>query len=496
MKFTPICALIALLFSVNANAFDCQAGHFNAPVDTSTTTWYPLNFNETEPPLFPNNFNCLFNIMVPVGWSAVVRLTMNMTIPSDFAVSVRVFDNYGNSDAVYTATNEHFYFISNGGSIQLNTRQQNVRFGFNLRYYKSATVFDASHGNVTVSDLQPATYWAYLTSPIQIKADTRVSLVVKPPRDDETFQFLRGVMVYDGPDWNSKCLGNLLEIVKRKQQLVSSRQYMSVSMLSPYPQTGRTMLVFQDYQNTKDVVQYQGFACDRIEACGTVSMDGTNGPAAIATVMDDSTIGAEYLNSASGSGTLEVYIGGKTTSKANVVATYNLNETSLYLPQEFLGYVRTYVLTGTNAFLNFTRSSSQFSSNARIGRKGFFASRYFKSGSPSKYQDGNDFLRTTNSQVVNFSFSIVEAYFVGNTTLRISVYSGSKCTYNQTYTSSNQPTLNVKVQALGDRFSSSYNTYGYSTNGFYMNYELLKSSGAPRIFVIISFYFFIVLRLN
>ncbi|CAL2040805.1 unnamed protein product [Caenorhabditis brenneri] len=455
-----ICASITL-----ARALDCPGTAFDPPADTTKLTWYPNDFTNSAPPLFPNNFNCIYKINVPKGWSANIKLTMSMTIPPDNAVSVRVTDQNQFSEAVYSATNESFYFAAGQGNIQLNSREQNVRFGFSVGWYKIPTTFNPYYGSVTTATSQPSVWWAYSGSPIQIKAETRVSLVVTPPKDDEQLQYLRGMMIYDGPSWDAPCLGNALQVIKLQRQLVSSGQYMTFNQLSPSYPTGRAMLIFQDYQLSKDIVQYQGISFASSQDVGPISMNGVLGPSAITTVASSQTSGAEYLTSLSGSGNLDVYIGSKTSTKANLITSYNLNNTASYLPQEFLGYVRTYVFTGTDASLNFTHLSDQFSRNTFIGRKGFFASRYYKSGTPSLYQDVYDYIRAPTNSYFTYSFNLRAADFVGNTTLRIVVTNGAKTTYDQTFTSTRVPTFNSEVQALGDDLSVTYKTYGYSTTG-------------------------------
>ncbi|UMM29323.1 hypothetical protein L5515_011740 [Caenorhabditis briggsae] len=465
----------------SAQGFDCPAVPFNSPDNITVWSWYPNNFSNTQPPLFPNDYNCNYKIKVPQGLSVVIRLFVNLTVPQDRAVAVQVFDQNQNREAVYSANDEHFFFIAGGGSIQLNTRDQNVHFGFAMRWYKDENAFTPQIGNVSVSAPQPLVWWAFGDNPYQIKAETRVSLVVTPPENDFELQYLRGVIIYDGPDWNSKCLGNILQVFNSNRQLVSSGQYLSVRLLKPYYQTGRTMLIFQDYQNTKDIVQYQGFACvDRMN-CGTVKMDGSQGLAAFSTVNDDIT--AEYVTQVSGSGFLEVYIGGHNI--ANLIATYTLDNTSsTYFPQEFLGYVRTYVLKGSSASVSLTRNSEDLSRNQAVGRKGFFASRYYKSGQPSRDQGIYDYIRAPRNQKFLYYFNIQEADFVGNTTLNVQVYNNGKNAFDQTFNATNKPSFNTAYQALGDGFSATFKTYGNVGNGFLLNYELRSGSGGFQLFTV------------
>lgn len=253
------------------------------------------------------------------------------------------------------------------------------------------------------------------------------------------------------------------------------------------------MLIFQDYEHSKEIVQYQGLAFASLAGNSPVHMDGSLGLSTITTVTDSATTGAEYLTSLSGSGSLDVYIGSKTASNANLITSYNLKETATYLPQEFLGYVRTYVFAGTNANLSFAHTSEQFSSNAQIGREGFFSSRYYKSGTPSMFQDVYDYIRAPTNSLLTYSFNLRAADFVGNTTLRIVISKGAQTTYDQTFTSTRVPTFNSEVQAVGDDLSVTYKTYGYSTTGYYLDFEL-KSSNNLTVFGILSFCLFLLVR--
>uniref|UniRef100_A0A8R1ENT0 CUB_2 domain-containing protein n=1 Tax=Caenorhabditis japonica TaxID=281687 RepID=A0A8R1ENT0_CAEJA len=290
------------------------------PDDSNKYTWYPNNFTGTQPPMFPNDYTCTYKINVPINWSAMVVMTLNLTTPpQDGAISVQVIDHNQRSEQVASADNEHYFFIANGGRIQLATRESNVIFGFAVKWTKLPRNFASFNDNVTISQSQPVVYWAFSTYPIQIRAETKVSLVITPPVEDELMQYLRSIIIYDGPDWNSTSLGTGLQLFAGKRQYVSSGSYMTVQQLAPAFPLGRTMLVFQDYENTKDIVEYQGATCARVENCGQFLMDGSIGMAAMTTVNERSDSGAECVNSMSGSGDLDVYIGGKTKSKSNLI---------------------------------------------------------------------------------------------------------------------------------------------------------------------------------
>ncbi|CAI2351502.1 unnamed protein product [Caenorhabditis sp. 36 PRJEB53466] len=492
LKMFYFFSLLFLFFLIGWSTADipaCNNGasQFDPPANTSEYTWYPNNFTGSLPPLFPNNFNCIYHINVPQGWSATVILTVNMTIPPDRAVSVSVYDQTNQREVVYITTDEHFFFIANGGKIQLNSRDANVQFGFVVKWWQNL-LFDPFHKNVTINAPQPTTYWAFSTSPYQIKAETRVSLVVTPPIDDNMLQYLRSIIIYDGADWNSTCLGTALQVYNSNKQIVSSGQYMTVQQLRPYYSTGRTMLIFQDYDNTKDIVQYQGVVCANPIYCGQVTMDGSQGIAAVSTVFEYSLSGAEYITGLSGSGILDVYIGGKTKSKANLIASYDVNNSALVLPQEFLGYVRTYVLTGQSASINLTQNSQDFLNSGAVGRKGFIASRSYKTGQSTYLQDTFDYIRAPyqqNAVVFNYKFTIRAADFVNNATLSVVVTKNGKDTYRQLFNSTNAPSLNNEVSALGDDFTVTYKAYGYPTTGFYLDFELLKSSSHYGLFVVL-----------
>uniref|UniRef100_A0A8R1E783 CUB-like domain-containing protein n=1 Tax=Caenorhabditis japonica TaxID=281687 RepID=A0A8R1E783_CAEJA len=388
------------------------------------------------------------------------------------------------------------FFIANGGRIQLATRESNVIFGFAVNWTKLPRNFASFNDNVTISQSQPVVYWAFSTYPIQIRAETKVSLVITPPVEDELMQYLRSIIIYDGPDWNSTSLGTGLQLFAGKRQYVSSGSYMTVQQLAPAFPLGRTMLVFQDYENTKDIVEYQGATCARVENCGQFLMDGSIGMAAVTTVNERSDSGAECVNSMSGSGDLDVYIGGKTKSKSNLIASYQIGDDSNKLPQEFLGYVRTYVLTGNNAKVNTSRSCESFYNSGVVGRKGFFASRFYKSGVNSGMQSVYESIKSftgLSKNRVNFSFTIKEADFVGNTTMEVTVYDNGKESYRQLFTATNQPNLNSQIEKLGDDFSVNYKTYNYETKGFYLEFEILKSSsryGIFGLFIIVFMYLF------
>ncbi|KAF1759195.1 hypothetical protein GCK72_015656 [Caenorhabditis remanei] len=295
---------------------------FNPPQNRNALTWYPSNFTKTTVPMFPNNFDCEYGINVPQGWFVQIQLSVtctNCNVGKDYDVVIT--DQLQRTERVSFADEERFYFIANGGKIKLTTRTDTVQFGFTMLWQPYSNTPPALL-NVSQSDTQPTLIVRNGAQPAVVRGETKVSATVLAPQWWDENQYFRGVIFFDGPTWNATCLGTASQLSKGNTQYVSSGNYMSVLILEAFSFDYIDILL-QDYSHTKDIVQFQGMECNWSEQCLFVKMmDASMGPVVFQTYTPVSRW-PNVITGISGTGNLDVYIGGITSSNGtNLIASY------------------------------------------------------------------------------------------------------------------------------------------------------------------------------
>ncbi|PIC13333.1 hypothetical protein B9Z55_027743 [Caenorhabditis nigoni] len=247
---------LLLAFGVDAEVPECRGTTFVNKPDTSPyVSWYPNAFDDDEnPPLYPQNYNCSYQINVPNGWSARVQLSVNA---SNTWPHVKVFGPLGSAEEVYSAESEEFYFGSG-----------TVKFGFEVDWVQNGP-FYPSEIRVNQSSTLPPTSGILNLSSILVTADTHVSLTAISYNYDIYYMLLRGVLVYDGPDLNSPCLGTAYQLWTNQTQYVSTGNQLTIQFLNRNDLLQKQMLVMQDYENTKGIAHFLGVIHEDIsEICG------------------------------------------------------------------------------------------------------------------------------------------------------------------------------------------------------------------------------------
>ena len=197
-------------------------------------------------------------------------------------------------------------------------------------YYTSLNYFFSEinpgsydYANVTELDTQPY-ITNYLFKGNQVTAETRVSIITIPPSGsyllETNLKALRSILIFDGPNVNSTCLGTALQLFNNNRQYVTSGRVVTVIPLQPISYWSDSQLMFQDFENTKDITEYRSVYC--LGYCDPIVMDGSKTPSAFST-FSPSGYANDCLMSVSGTGNLDVYYGGKTDSKSNLIASYS-----------------------------------------------------------------------------------------------------------------------------------------------------------------------------
>ncbi|CAL2046210.1 unnamed protein product [Caenorhabditis brenneri] len=448
----------------------------NGPVTfnpSNAGTWYPSNFSNSQPPLFPDNFNCEYQINVPQGWYSLIHLTVNMTNFQNVSAPVQVVDQFQNTEEVFSSQQERFFFISGGGKIKLSTGMSKVIFGFNVIWLQYPTI-SPNITHINANDRHPVYLELLVNQAFQYTADSQVSATIISQIGRNNRQIQRAVLFFDGPSGSSKCLGTGLQLLEAKSQYYSSGNSMTIMFLGVEPRQIYIPILLQDYENTKNISQFESILWwfgnnNRYE---TVTLDASKGPVAVQT-LNLQTIQEEVIMSLEGTGVLDVYLGGVTKNRTNFVTRYYAGNSDNYFPQMFRGQVKTYVLSGGVATLNISGESYRdYSPSKSIGRKGIIVTEDFGESSENQYIFAGIYSPTSDTA---FKYSISIADLVPGATLEISSNVGS-IGKTWKYNSTHLPSLNVYEEIQGDRFYVEYKSNQKANKGFYMNFELVEAS--------------------
>ncbi|PIC29908.1 hypothetical protein B9Z55_021330 [Caenorhabditis nigoni] len=463
--------LLLILFSslhlISAIISDCKNGKIIFD-PSSPDHSYQANFSSPEP-VSPANFSCEFQINVPEGSFARVELTLISLINSQS--SVVIFDQLNRSETVFAATPSYFYFIASGGRIQFSTDSNKTNFGFTVFWnkYPNPAVVGA---RVNASDTQPIIETPHGKMSILINAETKVSATILKPQLPYLLKYLRGVIFFDGPDWNNtKNFGTGLQLLNGNTQYVSTGNSMTVLILST-SLDDFAWLIFQDYERTKDIKRFQGVWCDRnISPCGSITLDATNGPVALQVSGDDSVISG--LN---GTGQLEVYIGIASQNKTNLVATYHPGaaETSSSLPQSVFGTFKTFLMTNGNATITFNDTQDAHEMTVPVGKTGFISSNNYGTFT---YQLCDMLLHSAAKSKVKFRYSISQIDLVGQPYFEISGQSNGKLVYNRIVFHADPEYFYFIANGGRIQFSTDSNETNFGFRIFYDKYQNFTMSG-------------------
>lgn len=387
---------------------------------------------------------------------------------------VEVWDQLQKREQVFSSYNELFYFISNGGHITLSTKTAKVHFGFVVNWYQYN--FEPTK-NVTVC--QPDAHPQLLKNDKDVKylvtAYTRASVTITPPSNTTGLQYLRGVFVFDGVDGNLTYLGTGRQLLDLNTQFVSSTKYLTVLCFGDTTFYPRGRIVVQDYENTKNIASFQSISCQIMEDCDKISLNGTNEVSALQ-IFSGYQKNPYILTGLNSSGRIDIYNGGFTKHKANVLGTYLAGIGASSFPQQLFGELTTFVMSTPGfAQFSFTRKNSTFQSSSFLGRRGFISANAY--GVSTTQQSINTYINApNNTQSANFKVTVVSADLVENSTLKMWGMKDGKSIYSLIFSSSNLPTLNLVSEIYGDAVHIEFSTHDSYSEGCLLNFAITKAA--------------------
>ncbi|CAO4360102.1 unnamed protein product [Caenorhabditis nigoni] len=232
--------------------------------------------------------------------------------------------------------------------------------------------------------------------------------------------------------------------------------------------THSTTLLIQDFEITKEISEYQG-----VGGLGTLSivMDGSKQPSAFSTYSPYGYANDCFIN-ITGTGTLDVYYGGITESKSNLIASYSASSSTSNLPQLLRGVVRTYILTGGIATVNINRYS-YFCNHIDKNMNGFITSREYKTNLTLSYSQ--DSLYYYSKGLFNYTLNVQTVDLSQNKSLQLKITNNKTDVLNVVYNSSNPPMLNTVLSGVGNEMDVFYRAdYDSKKDGFYIDFTATK----------------------
>ncbi|PIC52465.1 hypothetical protein B9Z55_000256 [Caenorhabditis nigoni] len=458
--------LLAFFNGVLADGPLCP-GPFNPPNNISTQVVYPVSNN---PVTFPTDYNCVYQINVPQGWSSYVVVTAIPSSNTTNAPILQVIDFNQKVENFQYAGYEEFYFIASGGRIKLSTQSTNVTFQILVKWYSNIPPFNPSFVNVSASDSQPSIVGASYAN-CHVTAETRVSAITIPSvanfQGTDRIKNLRSVLIFDGSNENSTCLGSAYQLLNSNRQWVSTGKTLSIFQLQPHTDVSGSQLLIQDFEITKEIGEYQGIGGSW---SWPVVIDASKQASAFSTYSHDGW-SSDCLLNITGTGTLDVYNGGITQSKSNLIASYSESSNGVNLPQTIRGVVRTYVLTGGVATvqINSFNGCGLLTNNV----EGFITSREYKTNLTLRYSKDSQWY--LSNAPFNYTLNLKTVDLSQNKSLQMTISNNETNVLNVVYNSSNPPMLNTVLSGIGNDMKVIYLAhYDSKKDGFYIDFTATK----------------------
>ncbi|PIC52535.1 hypothetical protein B9Z55_000260 [Caenorhabditis nigoni] len=388
--------------------------------------------------------------------------------------------------SIQYAKYEKFYFVAPGGRIKLSTHSTTVSFQFSVQWYSNIPSYNPKFLNISASDSQPSIVDVFFVNS-RVTAETRASAITIPLDEDydraDQIKNLRSVLIFDGPNENATCLGSAYQLLYSNRQWVSTGKFLTIVQLKPLSYTSGSQLLIQDFETTKEINEYQGVGGPGILP---IVMDASKQASAFSTY---SPYGFAYdcLLNITGTGTLDVYYGGITESKSNLIASYSVSTAAPNLPQLLRGVVRTYVLTGGIATVNIKRYG-YFCNHIDKNMNGFITSREYKTNLTLPYSQ--DSLYYYSKGLFNYTLNLQTVDLSQNKSLQLTITNNKTNVLNVVYNSSNPPMLNTVLSGVGNEMDVFYKAdYDSKKGGFYIDFTAtkVKASAAKTYGLLVIF---------
>lgn len=129
---------------------------------------------------------------------------------------------------------------------------------------------------------------------------------------------MRGLIFFDGPDWNSPYLGTGLELLNLKSQFVSTGAQLTALYIGNSGFISDCPMIVLDYENTKNITQFYSIYCMKDQECEPMSMDARNSVVALQLYHRPAAV-HYVLTALNGAGVVKAYDGG---GNSNLLAAY------------------------------------------------------------------------------------------------------------------------------------------------------------------------------
>ncbi|CAB3409845.1 unnamed protein product [Caenorhabditis bovis] len=454
--FRLILAIIPLFAYVLAEPYVCsQLQTYDYVVNK--TIYYPSTWNNTDSwsPQFAAGQKCEFVINIPESQYAMINIYANMTNST-----LSVVDSIGNVDIVKVSKGIPFFMIAPSCRLLLDA-QSVESFAFALQYYPVPAFTPNSY---TVKAGADALVFQDKDADngVVITADSRVSIVTF---DVDYFfaglePLLRTTVIFDGPDMNSKFLGNLYQAYMSQHQLVSS---------------GKQLTVFTLFPDVKTIVgTFSGIKCYTNIIC-PFRVDAADGPSVALSYSP-----ADYLTKVNMSQTTsKLSVFDRAFVPKNKLVEYSSSDFNHSLPQKFAGNLRYYYLDKGSAIIDLSRSAIDSKwSKTRDGRKGFITSNNY--GLSKSNQTMNELFEGSKYKY-EFTLNIKSGAngLNGSAEMTVIVIGENNAESKTKYSKANLPTNPIVVD--GYELGVTYDSKSEISNGIFVDFTM-KQINSARIY--------------
>lgn len=462
--------LANFLVLVASDGYSCGGDHLiNPPSDLTKPYYFPENWNEgSQPATFNASQNCNWQINVLDGMYATVNFYKDLEGANSSLVDIYV--NYPSFVNVYLQDNDEAPYIFTSQQFRTFLRAGETQGKFSFKIVWSYYPAEICKINIQLDQTQLIPQ-ASTNCAVTFTAPNRVWLIAFDNVYYRQTPFLRHSAVFEGGSVNGKFLGTL--DFANSNNIWSSGRSLTVYTFGMQLQDNRNIFLGMDANAAGGTVdRFDGLDCT--DPCTIYSYTYDFGTRAVVTASRN----VDYLyffQRIQPNATLSIYEG--KLDNQHLLTTMNGTNYFQRIPLAVKNTVKIYKTDWMGSQIYATRDAGKAKYGSINGAPTQNIVHSFDYRQFSLEQDTFENF-TTGVLLVNFNFNVVYFDVNGPTTLEIKVYQNDDVMYSVKFNTSNMPLSSVYT-AVGNKISINYQTYGFGTRGFEVDFASTKYGGPP-----------------